>query len=145
MDLEEKVEEILGFKMTVMRPPFGRYNDTVLDVIRTELNYSVIMWNIDTNDWDNLSNTDLSFQAYLDAMEYDTRLNSSFIALHHDFAEGSGILASRAIDYVLEKGFNFVTISECIGKSSDSNSANSIQFLSIPILFLLYFVIVLSM
>lgn len=124
LDLELKVEEILGFKMSIMRPPYGSVNDTVLDIIHGEMNYSVIMWNLDTVDWANSANTDLSFRAYIDAMEYDTNTNSSFIALHHDFADGSAILARQAIEYVLEKGFNPVTISECIGIPADNSGVN---------------------
>ncbi|KAJ6642108.1 Facilitated trehalose transporter Tret1 [Pseudolycoriella hygida] len=115
LDLENKVQEILGFKMSIMRPPYGRFNDSVLEIIHVEMNYSVIMWNLDTVDWENGADTNKSFQAYVDEMEYSTNLNSSFIALHHDFADGSAALARRAIEYVVGKGFHPVTISECIG------------------------------
>lgn len=121
LDLETQVEEILGFKMAIMRPPYGRLNDTVTDIIHSELNYSIIMWNLDTNDWANLANWNVSFQAYVDATEYDTYLNSSFIALHHCFADGSAELAAHAIDYILDKGFKPVTISECLGLSIDNS------------------------
>lgn len=124
LGLESKVEEILGFKMSIMRPPFGRFNDTVIDIVHGELNYSVIMWNLDTMDWENLANWNVSFQAYIDAMEYDTMLNSSFIALHHDFADGSAELAAHAIDFVLDRGFKLVTIAECIGIPNDNSGVN---------------------
>ncbi|KAG4075989.1 hypothetical protein HA402_003815 [Bradysia odoriphaga] len=124
LDLESKVEEILGFKMSIMRPPYGRLNDTVMHIIRGELNYSVIIWNLDTNDWENPANWNVSFQAYIDATEYDTNFNSSFIALHHDFADGSAELAAQAIDYVLSRGFKLVTISECLGIPNDNSGVN---------------------
>lgn len=138
LDLENKVEEILGFKMSTMRPPYGSLNDSVLDIIHGEMNYSVIMWNLDTNDWSNEANTNISFQAYIEAMEYSTNLNSSFIALHHDFAEGSAILARQAIEYALERGFNPVKISECIGRPENSGvncfTCTSIYFIFLCIL-----------
>lgn len=124
LDLEVKVEEILGFQMSIMRPPYGSLNETVLDIIRGEMNYTVIMWNLDTVDWENGANTGISFQAYVDAMEFSTNLNSSFIALHHDFADGSASLARQAIDYAIERGFKPVTISECIGIPADNSAAN---------------------
>lgn len=120
-DLENKVEEILGFKMSIMRPPYGHVNETVLDIIHRQMNYSVIMWNLDTEDWFNEADTNSSFQAYVEAMQYSTNLNSSFIALHHDFAAGSPSLASRAIDHALENGFNPVRIAECIGIPDNTN------------------------
>ncbi|XP_037028037.1 chitin deacetylase ARB_04768-like [Bradysia coprophila] len=137
LDLESKVEELLGFKMSIMRPPYGRFNDTVMDIIRGELNYSVIIWNLDTNDWSNLANWNISFQAYVDATEYDTNLNSSFIALHHDFADGSAELAAHAIDYVLDKGFKLVTISECLGIPNDNSGVNCSASHSVYLIMLL--------
>lgn len=140
VDLENKVKEILGFKMTIMRPPYGHYNDSVLDIIHREMNYSVIMWSLDTEDWTNLENTNLSFQNYINAMEYNTHFNSSFIALHHDFAAGSPILARQAIDYVREKGFRPVTISECIG-IPDNNGVNCSTCISVYFIAMCFFLV----
>lgn len=120
LNLENKVEEILGFKMSIMRPPYGSLNDSVMDIIHREMNYSVIMWNVDTRDWANTADTNKSVQAYVDAMEFDNNLNSSFIVLHHDFVVGSATLARQAIDYALDRGFNPVRISECIGIPENS-------------------------
>lgn len=124
LDLENIVKDILGFKMSIMRPPNGRYNDSVLEIIHKEMNYSVILHNLDTFDWVNGANTNDSFQAYLDTIEYASKLNSSFISRHHDFVEGSATLARQAIDYVRGKGFNLVTISECLGLPSDNCGAS---------------------
>ena len=33
-----------------MRPPFGDTNDHVLEILR-ELDYRVILWSLNTNDW----------------------------------------------------------------------------------------------
>lgn len=125
LDLERKVEDIFGFRMTIMRPPSGRFNDTVMDIIHGELNYSVVIWNLDTFDWQNRANWNLSFQAYVEATQYDTHLNSSFIALHHDFVEGSAELAAHAIDYVVDKGFRMVTIAECLGIPDDNSGGGN--------------------
>lgn len=125
LDLENKVKQILGFKMTIMRPPYGSVNDTVLDIVHREMNYSVILWNLDTEDWTNGGNTKVSLQAYVDAMQYDTSLNSSFIALHHDWQVGSALLTGQAIDYARAKGYNPVRISECIGIPDNSNCSTS--------------------
>lgn len=47
---EKLVEEITGVKTKLYAPPYGEFNDTVLQAAH-ELNYQTIMWSIDTIDW----------------------------------------------------------------------------------------------
>lgn len=122
LDLENKVKEILGFKLSIVRPPYGSINDTVLDIIRGELNYSVILWNLDSRDWANGGNTSNSMESYANAMQYASSDNSSFIVLQHDPLENSPNLTVEAINYVRRKGYNAVTISQCIGIRDNSNN-----------------------
>ncbi len=45
--VHEKVKELTGVEMTLFRPPFGDYNDTVVEAAN-ELGYHVIQWDVDT-------------------------------------------------------------------------------------------------
>jgi probable sporulation protein (polysaccharide deacetylase family) len=47
---EELVTNITGIKTNLYAPPYGEYNNTVL-LAAQELNYTTIMWSIDTVDW----------------------------------------------------------------------------------------------
>lgn len=47
--VHDKVKELTGLEMTVFRPPFGDYNDTVIEVAN-ELGYHVIQWDVDILD-----------------------------------------------------------------------------------------------
>ncbi|QDR80547.1 polysaccharide deacetylase family protein [Sporomusa termitida] len=47
---EELVSSITGLKTNLYAPPYGEYNNTVLQAAQ-ELNYTTIMWSIDTVDW----------------------------------------------------------------------------------------------
>ena len=47
--VHNRVKELTGLDMTVFRPPFGDYNDTVIEAAN-ELGYHVIQWDVDTLD-----------------------------------------------------------------------------------------------
>ena len=47
--VHDKVKELTGLNMTVFRPPFGDYDDTVIEAAN-ELGYHVIQWDVDTLD-----------------------------------------------------------------------------------------------
>lgn len=47
---EEFVARLTGIKTNLYAPPYGEYNNTVLQAAQ-ELNYTTIMWSIDTVDW----------------------------------------------------------------------------------------------
>ncbi len=45
----DKVKALLGIDMTLYRPPFGEYNNTVVQAAE-ELNYYTIQWDVETNE-----------------------------------------------------------------------------------------------
>ncbi len=47
---EDLIKQISGVKTTLYAPPYGEYNDVVLNAA-DELGYQTIMWSIDTIDW----------------------------------------------------------------------------------------------
>lgn len=47
MKPHEKVKELTGIEMKVFRPPFGDYNNTLIEAA-TECNYHTIQWDVDT-------------------------------------------------------------------------------------------------
>lgn len=47
MKPHEKVKELTGVEMRVFRPPYGDYNDTLIDAV-TECGYHAIQWDVDT-------------------------------------------------------------------------------------------------
>ena len=47
----EKVKELTGMEMALFRPPYGDYNDTLIEAVN-ELGYHCIQWDVDTIDTD---------------------------------------------------------------------------------------------
>lgn len=92
---------ITGKNITLLRPPYGNYNNRVLNAA----NVPLILWNIDTKDWYTLDGTKTG----------NTVIKKAFnggIALMHDLY-ASNIEALKIMLPELEaKGYNFVTVEE---------------------------------
>ncbi|KAI8641929.1 hypothetical protein BD408DRAFT_467459 [Parasitella parasitica] len=102
-----------GVRPAIMRPPAGSYDANSLKVLR-KLGYSVVTWDIDTQDWltHNLSQEKIAYQI----MDKDTSSTLGHIALEHEvFDQTVNGLAPWAIKYVKSKKYKFVTVSECLG------------------------------
>ena len=48
MDCHNKIKDLLGFDAFLYRPPFGEYNDTVLNAAK-ECGYYAVQWDVDTS------------------------------------------------------------------------------------------------
>lgn len=46
MKVHEKVKELTGKDMCVFRPPYGDYNDNLINVVK-ECGYNAIQWDVD--------------------------------------------------------------------------------------------------
>ncbi|MBP5158934.1 MAG: polysaccharide deacetylase family protein [Lachnospiraceae bacterium] len=104
------IHDATGSYPTVMRPPYGSKNDTVLSV----LDVPCIIWNIDTLDW-KYRDADRNVQQLLGGAK------DGNIILMHDVHKTSVEGAKRAIPQLLDKGIEFVTVTELITTEDGSN------------------------
>ena len=49
MEAHNKVKELTGIEMTLFRPPYGDYNNTLIEATR-EIGYDCIEWDVDVGD-----------------------------------------------------------------------------------------------
>jgi peptidoglycan-N-acetylglucosamine deacetylase len=49
LEVHNKVKELTGVEMSLFRPPYGDYNNTVIEAT-DELGYHCIQWDVDTPD-----------------------------------------------------------------------------------------------
>ena len=114
MKPHEKVKKLTGKDMILFRPPYGDYNDTLIQVCR-ENQYYAIQWDVDSLDW----------------KDYDTATIIRRVTEHKHLGNGSIILChnggkhtAEALDELLstlkEKGFTLVPISQLIIKENYS-------------------------
>ena len=93
------IENICGVPAAVMRPPGGRYNDTIASLV----GLPIITWSIDTRDWAT-RNADNTYKVTLD------NVKDGSIVLMHDIHESSIEASLRLIPDLIEKGFRLITI-----------------------------------
>ena len=109
-DCENIFFNILGCETTLMRPPEGVVPDSLLRLCGS-LEYSVILWNIDTRDWARPSPSKICNTVV-------SQVRAGDIILMHDYI-GKKSPTPAALEIFLPKliemGYSFVTVSELIG------------------------------
>ncbi len=103
----KKLEEISGVKVKLFRPPYGDYNNLVIDTCN-ELGCYPIQWNIDSLDW----KKEMSKQAILDRILKKTKPGS--IILFHNDTQYTVELLPKIILELKGEGLIFAPVSEMI-------------------------------
>lgn len=109
LDCEDKIYEKIQYKTKLLRPPEGMIDTAVRSVAR-ELDYKVILWDIDTRDWAHTSPQKIADHVI-------GKVRSGDIILMHDYIGKNSptVEALRLfIPKLLDMGYNFVVVSELI-------------------------------
>jgi polysaccharide deacetylase family sporulation protein PdaB len=111
-DCHNKIKNLLGIEPTLYRPPFGEYNNTVLDAAR-ECGYYSIQWDIDSLDW-----KELGIESEINKVLNHPHLNNGSIILFHNDAKYTPDCLDTIIKGLKEKGYEIVPVSELIIKDN---------------------------
>jgi polysaccharide deacetylase family sporulation protein PdaB len=115
----DKIEKIINKRPVVFRPPFGDYNDTLINTA-SSLNYHTIQWDVDSLDW-----KEIGVEHVVDRVIKNTKNGS--IVLFHNNAK----YVSEYLPLILEKlksqGYEIVPISELIYKENYSMDSTGKQ------------------
>ena len=110
--VHDKVKNLTGLEMTVFRPPFGDYNDTVI-AAAGELGYHVIQWDVDSLDW-----KDYGCDSIIHTVTNHKHLGNGSIILMHNGAKYTKDALEKMIVCLKEQGYEFVKVSELIYKEN---------------------------
>ena len=110
--VHDKVKNLTGLEMTVFRPPFGDYNDTVI-AAAGELGYHVIQWDVDSLDW-----KDYGCDSIVHTVTNHKHLGNGSIILMHNGAKYTKDALEKMIVCLKEQGYEFVKVSELIYKEN---------------------------
>ena len=118
---EESIEKIIGKKTTLFRPPFGDYNDNLIQTCR-EIDYHVIQWDVDSLDW-----KELGAQSVVDRVTRNVKNGS--IVLFHNNAKHVPEYLPIVLEKLQKEGYEIVPISKLIHKDNYyiDNSGKQIQ------------------
>lgn len=105
-DNHEMIAEITGYQPKVFRPPFGDYNNQVVEVSNS-LGYHVIQWDVDSLDWKGLSAREI-YQQVTD------KVKPGSIVLFHNNGKNTAEALTPIIQTLTEQGYEIVPISELL-------------------------------
>ncbi|WP_236909977.1 polysaccharide deacetylase family sporulation protein PdaB [Clostridium sp. Cult3] len=106
----DKIEKIIDDKPTLFRPPFGDYNDRLINVCRDN-GYYVIQWDVDSLDW-----KEMGVQPVVDRVTRNVRNGS--IVLFHNNAKYVLEYLPIIIERLQSEGYEIVPISQLIYKDN---------------------------
>ncbi|KAK0236199.1 carbohydrate esterase family 4 protein [Armillaria nabsnona] len=119
--VEQALQRIVGVVPAFMRPPYGNYNDLVLQAsyIRGQ---KVVLWDFDSGDSVGASVQDSE-------TTYDSTISqhpSTLLALNHETYETTAYdVLPYAIERLQAAGYNMVTLAECLGESPYQSVGNA--------------------
>lgn len=102
----DKIEAITGVRPTLMRLPYGDYDDKVIVAIRS-LGMEPIQWDVDSLDWKDVTADQIS-QRVLD------KCVSGSIVLFHNAAVNTPAALPTILEKLLAEGYTFCKISDLI-------------------------------
>ncbi|KAF3767258.1 family 4 carbohydrate esterase, partial [Cryphonectria parasitica EP155] len=110
---EQALVGILGLLPTYFRPPYLSWAPETLDLMAV-LGYHVVSLDVDTRDWEgDYDAARRNFETALEGLDPDS---SSRLVLAHDIHERTVYeLAEFMITEAREKGYDLVTVGECLG------------------------------
>ena len=106
----QAIERLTGKKVALFRPPYGDYNNILIDTC-AEMGLYPIQWDVDSLDWKNLSGTEI-------AMRIINGVKNGSIILCHN----NGLHTAEALPLIFStlknRGYTFVPISQLIYKEN---------------------------
>ena len=117
--VNDKITELTGKTPVVFRPPFGDYNDLVVNTVR-ENNMHCIQWDVDSLDW-----KDLSAKEMLDRVNKKVQ-NGSILLFHNNSKHILDALPDILV-CLEKKGYKVVPVSELIYNGSYTVDDQGIQ------------------
>lgn len=108
----EKVKELTGYEMTLFRPPYGEYNNTVIQAAEL-CGYYSIQWSIDSLDW-----KDYGVETMIRTVCEHKSLENGGIILLHNGAKYTKDALDKILTNLETQGYQFVPVSELIYKEN---------------------------
>jgi peptidoglycan/xylan/chitin deacetylase (PgdA/CDA1 family) len=115
---QKQVNKVLGdYKLLNVRPPYGRYNEKVLNAI----DFPVSLWTLDSHDWETENSEDIYKLVVNSAKDLD-------VIVMHDSSEYTVDAVRKIIPELREKGFQFVTLTQLYKYREENPEAHSISW-----------------
>lgn len=108
--VHDKVKELTGYEMTLFRPPYGAYDNSVVRVAYDN-GYYPIQWSVDSLDWKNYG-----VESIIKTVCEHKALEPGAIILCHNGAKYTAQALDEMLTNLEEQGYKIVPVSELIMK-----------------------------
>ena len=117
----QAIAAVTGEEVTLFRPPYGDYDDLLIDTCRA-MGIFPVQWDVDSLDWKDLSAAEIADRVI-------ARVRSGSIILCHN----NGLHTAEALPVIFDalraKGYEFVPVGELIYRGNYTIDATGRQFL----------------
>ncbi|MBO7519537.1 MAG: polysaccharide deacetylase family protein [Clostridia bacterium] len=107
----DKIEAITGTAPTLFRPPYGDYDNAVIETVNG-LNMHAIQWSIDSLDWQDSATAESIYK------KVTSKAHPGAIVLFHNDAEHTPEALPNILKTLKEQGYEFVFIDDLIYKDN---------------------------
>lgn len=117
ISVNDLIYKIIGKAPRAFRPPYGQFNQTTLELALITGMDTMVLWNIDSGDWD-LFGAYPVFENIINITMAPgvSPKNSSFMIVMHEQIASSELITTPLLSVVMKQlGYTFVTVAECIG------------------------------
>lgn len=101
--VQEIVASATGVYPTVVRPPYGSYNDFV----KANINLRMLNWNVDTLDW-KTRNAQSTYEEVINT------LSDGNVILMHDLYSQTADAVDKIVPEIINRGYQLVTVDQLI-------------------------------
>ena len=108
----DKIEAVTGVRPTLIRPPYGEYNDNLV-LTAKDCGYFPVEWSVDSLDW-----KDYGVNSILDMVLKNKELRNGAIILCHNGAKYTSDALEQLIIGLEDKGYQIVPVSQLIYKDN---------------------------
>lgn len=106
-DTMDVIEKNTGRRATLMRPPYGLYNERIKNELTESYGLDIILWSVDPNDWKR-PGSDVVARRLVNGA------HPGAILLSHDIHPGTIAAMPQVIAQLKDKGYSFATVSELL-------------------------------
>lgn len=107
----DKIKAITGTAPTLFRPPYGDYDNAVIETVEG-LNMYAVQWSVDSLDWQDSATADSIYKRVTGKVK-----NGSIVLFHND-AEHTPEALPNILKTLKEQGYEFVFIDDLIYKEN---------------------------
>ncbi len=102
----DKIEAVTGVRPTLIRCPYGEYDDHVISAIRS-MGMEPIQWDVDSLDWKEISAAEIT-------QRVTEKIQNGSIVLFHNAALHTPEALPGILDFMIGQGYEVVPISEIL-------------------------------